>query len=156
MRNLQEQVKKAFCYQQLFWPFTVWINYSSDLKKFANSDFSLEFEKFFLITRTIFSHRTILVTKYQCIICFSHPKLIRCRKKNFYILLNAHCMTYFFLKDRHLLKQIIGGNILSFHYNAEKTRESVKKGRSVTFFVASWKIQTLKCIIIYNESLFNE
>ena len=37
MRNLQEQVKKAFCYQKLFWPFTVWINCSSDLKTFANS-----------------------------------------------------------------------------------------------------------------------
>jgi len=38
MRNLQEQVKKAFCYQKLFWPFTVWINCSSDLKNFANLD----------------------------------------------------------------------------------------------------------------------
>ena len=37
MRHLQEQVKKAFCYQKLFWSFTVWINCSSDLKKFANS-----------------------------------------------------------------------------------------------------------------------
>ena len=37
LRNLQEQVKKAFCYQNLFWPFTVWINCSSDLKNFANS-----------------------------------------------------------------------------------------------------------------------
>ena len=37
MRNLQEQVKKAFCCQKLFWPFTVWINCSSDLKNFANS-----------------------------------------------------------------------------------------------------------------------
>ena len=37
LRNLQEQVKKAFCYQKLFWPFTVWINFSSDLKSFANS-----------------------------------------------------------------------------------------------------------------------
>ena len=36
-RNLQKQVKKAFCYQELFLPFTVWINCSSDLKKFANS-----------------------------------------------------------------------------------------------------------------------
>ena len=43
LRNLQEQVKKAFCYQKLFWPFTVWTNCSSDLK-------------FFLITRTFFSH----------------------------------------------------------------------------------------------------
>ena len=37
LRNLQEQVKKAFCYQKLFWPFTVRINCSSDLKIFANS-----------------------------------------------------------------------------------------------------------------------
>ena len=32
-----EQVKKVFCYQKLFWPFTVWIDCSSDLKIFANS-----------------------------------------------------------------------------------------------------------------------
>ena len=37
MRNLQEQVKKAFCYHKFFWPFTVWLNCSSDLKNFANS-----------------------------------------------------------------------------------------------------------------------
>ena len=56
MRNLQEQVKKAFCYQTLFWPFTVWINCSSDLKNFANSrpsasnfkSFSWSLEHFFL------------------------------------------------------------------------------------------------------------
>ena len=40
MRNLQEQAKKAFCYQNLFWPFTVWIKCSSDLKNFANSQSS--------------------------------------------------------------------------------------------------------------------
>ena len=33
----QEQVKKAFCDQKLFWPFTVWKNCSSDFKNFANS-----------------------------------------------------------------------------------------------------------------------
>ena len=32
LRNLQEQVKKAFCYQKLFWPFTVWINCSKFLQ----------------------------------------------------------------------------------------------------------------------------
>ena len=32
MRNLQEQVKIAFCYQKLFWLFTAWMNCSSDLK----------------------------------------------------------------------------------------------------------------------------
>ena len=29
VRNIQDQVKKAFCYQKLFWPFTVWINCSN-------------------------------------------------------------------------------------------------------------------------------
>ena len=56
LRNLQEQVKKAFCYQKLFWPFTVWINCSSDLKNFENSwpsasnfkSFSQLLEQFFL------------------------------------------------------------------------------------------------------------
>ena len=36
-RNIQEQVKKAFFYQKLFWPFTVQTNCSSDLKFFTNS-----------------------------------------------------------------------------------------------------------------------
>ena len=56
LRNIQEQVKKAFCYQKLFWPFTVWINCSSDLKNFENSQpsasnfksFSRSVEQFFL------------------------------------------------------------------------------------------------------------
>ena len=34
MRNLQEQIKKAFCYQKLFWTFTVRTNCSSDLNSF--------------------------------------------------------------------------------------------------------------------------
>ena len=46
MKNLQVQVKKAFCYKKLFWPFTVWTNCSSDLKHFAN--FSQSREHFFL------------------------------------------------------------------------------------------------------------
>ena len=56
MRNLQDQVKKAFCYQKLFWPFTAWINCYSDLKNLANSRpsasnfkfFSRSLERFFL------------------------------------------------------------------------------------------------------------
>ena len=57
MRNIQEQVKKnTFCYQKLFWPFTVWKKCSSDLKNFANSrpsasnfkSFSRSLEQFFL------------------------------------------------------------------------------------------------------------
>ena len=41
MRNLQEKVKKAFCYQKLFWALPVWKECSSDLKSFANSSQSL-------------------------------------------------------------------------------------------------------------------
>ena len=37
LRNLQQQVKQAFRCQKLSRPFTVWINCSSDLNKFANS-----------------------------------------------------------------------------------------------------------------------
>jgi len=55
LRNLQEQVKKVLCYQELFWPFPVWINCSSDLN-FENSrpsasnfkSFSQSLEQFFL------------------------------------------------------------------------------------------------------------
>ena len=57
LRNLQEQVKKPFCYQKLFWPFTVWINCSSDLKNFANSrPLASNFQKFSWMSRTIFFH----------------------------------------------------------------------------------------------------
>ena len=53
LRNLQEQVKQAFCYQKLFWPFTVGTNCSSDLKIFANACPSASnFKKKILITRT--------------------------------------------------------------------------------------------------------
>ena len=53
IRNLHEQVKKAFCGQK----FAVWINCSSDLKNFAKSwasasnfkSFSRSLEQFFLI-----------------------------------------------------------------------------------------------------------
>ena len=56
MRNLQEQGKKAFCYQKLFWTFTVWTNCSSDLNFFENAwpsasnfkSFSRLLEQFFL------------------------------------------------------------------------------------------------------------
>ena len=35
--RIQEQVTKAFCFKSFFWPFTVLINCSSDLKKCSNS-----------------------------------------------------------------------------------------------------------------------
>ena len=84
MRNLQEQVKKAFCCQKLFWPFTVWINCSSDLKIFANyqpsaSNFkslSWSLKHFFLIVGQSNFGINIPVLKIINLYCwiFSHLK----------------------------------------------------------------------------------
>ena len=71
--NLQEQVKKAFCYQKLFWPFTVWINCSSDLKNFANfrpsasnfKSFSQSLEQYFL---TVGQNNFVNKIPYQIIL----------------------------------------------------------------------------------------
>jgi hypothetical protein len=51
LRNLLQEVNNSVLFQKSFWPFTVWINFYCDLKIL-----SLEFQKFFSITRTIFSH----------------------------------------------------------------------------------------------------
>ena len=48
IRNLQEQVKKAFCYQKLFRTFTGLISCSSDFKILANSWLSASNFKVFL------------------------------------------------------------------------------------------------------------
>ena len=65
MRNLQEQVKKAFCYQKLFWPFTVWINCSSDLKLLQilclQPQILKVLQEHFCFSQKV---RTILETKY--------------------------------------------------------------------------------------------
>ena len=74
MRNLQEHVKKAFCYQIFFWPFTVWINChfanswpsASNLKSFSRS-----LQQFFLtVVQNNFGNKisnisSILITVYQ-------------------------------------------------------------------------------------------
>ena len=50
-RNLQEQVKKTFCYQKLFWPFPVWINCSTlrylinEYTRLTIQCFALSFDK---------------------------------------------------------------------------------------------------------------
>ena len=62
------KLKKAFCYKKLFWPNTVWINCSSDLKMCANSrpsasnfkSFSRSLEQFFLtVGRNNFCNKII-------------------------------------------------------------------------------------------------
>ena len=67
-RNLQEQVEKAFFYQKFFWPFSVWINCSTNLKNFANYRPSASnFQSFSRSLEQFFSQwvRTILLTKYH-------------------------------------------------------------------------------------------
>ena len=55
MQNLQEQVKKAFCYQKLFWLFIIWVNYAdfADSQPSASNfkSFSWSLEYFFLTVR---------------------------------------------------------------------------------------------------------
>ena len=69
LRKLQYQVKKAFSYKKLFWPFTVWINCSMQWsQKFCNfSAFSLEskifsqtLEQFFLTVGQKFVTTTVI------------------------------------------------------------------------------------------------
>ena len=70
MRNLPEQVKKAFCYQKLFWPFTVWINCSSYLKCFSRT-----LEQFFLtVGQNNFGNKIPFLT---CFCWFLHPNYCR-------------------------------------------------------------------------------
>ena len=73
MRNLQEQVKKALFDQTLFWFFTFWINYSSNLKIFVNSgplasnfkSFSRSLEHFFLtVGQNNFGNKIPFIRQY--------------------------------------------------------------------------------------------
>ena len=51
------KLKKAFCYQKMFWPFSVWINCSGDHKNFANSRPSASnFKSFTWSLGQFFSH----------------------------------------------------------------------------------------------------
>ena len=88
LRNLQE-VKKAFSYQKLFWPFTFWINFSSDLKIFENSQpsalkfkgFSRSLEQFFRkVGQNNFVNKIpfFLITKFSY---FKWPRKIKCAVK---------------------------------------------------------------------------
>ena len=74
LRNIQEQLKKAFCYQKWFWPFNVWTNCSSDLKNFANSRpsvsnfkrFSQSLEQFFLtVCQNNFGNKIPFLRKFM-------------------------------------------------------------------------------------------
>ena len=87
MRNLQEQVKNAFCHQKLFWPFTVWINCSIDLKNFANSrpsasnfkSFSQSLEHFFLtVGQNNFGNKIPFLMSFSNLITLSKSDFVCC------------------------------------------------------------------------------
>ena len=107
MRNLQEQVKKAFCCQNLFWPFTVWINCSSNLKNFANSwpsvsnfkSFSQSLEQFFL---TVGQNKIPL---YKLLVC----RLENEKKK--------HAHNFPFLNKKFLFRYLIHKIFLKLYPN---------------------------------------
>ena len=70
MRNLQEKVNKAFCYQKLIWPFAVWIIVLVIEKKNWNLRLKAEnLQKNVSAIRTIFSHRRSEQLWQQNIIC---------------------------------------------------------------------------------------
>ena len=57
--SLEKSIRslKNILFQTLFWSFNVWINWSSDLKSFANSpSLASNLQTISLITKTIFSH----------------------------------------------------------------------------------------------------
>ena len=89
IRNLQEQVKKAFCYQKSFWPFTVWINCSNDLKNFANpwpsasnfKSFSRSVEQFFLtVGQNKFGNKIPIYSNYNITFLLFQKVLVWTRK----------------------------------------------------------------------------
>ena len=106
LRNLQEKVKKAFCYQKLSWPFTVWITCSSDLKKFANSQpsasnfqsFSRSLEHFFLtvgqnnLGNKISLYNNSSLTKHGSQMKAATPRPFRWTSTNAWSTLSAHLL----------------------------------------------------------------
>ena len=99
LRNLQEQVKKAFCYQKLFWSFTVWINCSSDLKIFASSQpsasnyksYSLTLKQFFSHSQNNFGNKIPFFSHQSCPCVLRFTKVFFC--KYLYLVLN-YCIPY--------------------------------------------------------------
>ena len=75
MRNLQEQVKKAFSHQKLFWPFTVWMNCSSDLKNISRLS-----EQFFLtVCQNNFGNKIPIGERFAMLFFFVSKRAARRR-----------------------------------------------------------------------------
>ena len=87
--SYNSEVKKAFCYQKLCWPFTVKMNCSSDLKIHANSrplasntkSFSQSLEQFFLIVCQNNFGNKIPNSSRRCISLMKHIGMHQNRSK---------------------------------------------------------------------------
>jgi hypothetical protein len=95
------RIFEAFCYQKLFWPFTVWTNYSSDLKFIANSwpsasNFkknSRTLEQFLLtVGQKNFDNKipSVLLCCAMCSVLFSLNHVCKCNAPYYFIKCNNH------------------------------------------------------------------
>ena len=55
LRNIQEQVKKAFCYQKLFWPFTV-----IPLLQRLTKVFHIGSSKWYFVTKIVLTYSLVI------------------------------------------------------------------------------------------------
>ena len=116
LRNLQEQVKNAFSYQKLFWSFTVWINCSSYLKIFANSQPSASNFKGFP-----WSLRPEICEKYFLSFPQKIYKLRQLSLSQFVYFLGWSVFTFQFLNDKiHNYVEKTGPRTLFFHSRSEQ------------------------------------
>ena len=126
MRNLQEQVKKAFCYQKLIWTFTVWINCSSHLKYFANSwpsalnfnSFSRSVEQFFLtVGQNNFGNK---IPKFLMYIQQFHNILKKKRQMTIDIHIDYCHLTRFLRNKQNKFCHIVISRDFSHQYHSKK------------------------------------
>ena len=122
LRNLQEQVKKAICYQKLFWPFTVWINCSRDLKNFANSLNNH--------LNTFFSQqfRTFVVTKFHLTWNFRISIQLEIFSDRFYQEGHSASRKLFFYIQHFCFSQCIHHKSWLHHVVSFRKREREEKG----------------------------
>ena len=82
--NSRNKFKKHSVYQKLFWPFTAWINCSSDLKIFENSrPLALNFKSFPRLLEQFFL--TVGLNNFGDKITFLSLWLVFFSKKNLYL-----------------------------------------------------------------------
>ena len=120
MRNFQEQVKKAFCYQKMFWPFTEGQEFAKKILTVGQNNFGYKIP----ILELICSHFSIgnyLGTTFRCVYRgYKFPQesiqfhafniTITCNKykqKRLWIFVLVHNHFYYFLQYVHNVSYFI-------------------------------------------------